>query len=677
MLIFSIIIRSQNVRQVNAPIFVKSYFDIRLLLCYDWRARHEGDSCPLILLNFEHIEDHPAYVAHLSKDAQLYPSAINIELTTYCNLKCIMCAKTSGIPRTPPNRTIEPSVLDKIIRQVLPHISRIDLVGDGEIFLRPDLVIRILEAAQEHKVSVNASTNGVLINKKTAGMLVESSMHDLNISLDAATTGTFRDIRGADFHMVMKNIAGLNEIKSASGSSIPHIHFTMVGMKRNITELPDLMRLAHKYKADSVTLQAMGEFEPVKQESIYLRDKALGQQWYLKAKSVGEELGIKLHLWPEDQFEGRNTSENQNYATRPEANMRKDCYFPWDVPYFATDGSIRPCCAMPSFGNLNEMSFQDIWNGPEYRDLRKTIKSPNPPERCIRCPGRGWYSPIPVRPAVVIGENDPQLGTGWFEKETDSYGDYRWAREKATLFLQNKDAIALSMDLWSSSIALTTKRIRITIDGHPETDVVLDPGQKQQISLKLPLSEKDLRTIEMSGEPWRPVDTIPGSTDARGLTVKFYGANLEGRPAYADFERGVSLAGVEISGTHAISAREIPVTLFWDICPAFRDTARVFLHFYACRGKISSKKLLLNDIKTKLPGKAVRFQADADFIPERFSPELQKHVIHIPIPPDQPRGIYYLVAGLYRDSGSRFRVQKTGLHVYRNGLILDKINLIP
>jgi MoaA/NifB/PqqE/SkfB family radical SAM enzyme len=56
-----------------------------------------------------------------------------------------------------------------------------------------------------------------------------------------------------------------------------------------------------------------------------------------------------------------------------------------------TAGDVVPCCSLfDSMGNLREKSFEEIWRGERYRDLRCAILSPNPHRLCITCTARGW-----------------------------------------------------------------------------------------------------------------------------------------------------------------------------------------------------------------------------------------------------------------------------------------------
>jgi radical SAM protein with 4Fe4S-binding SPASM domain len=63
------------------------------------------------------------------------------------------------------------------------------------------------------------------------------------------------------------------------------------------------------------------------------------------------------------------------------------CLLPWEDTYFASDGKVYPCCIQSEvLGDLNHQSWETIWNGAAYRNLRRTIHSWNPTDVCRHCP---------------------------------------------------------------------------------------------------------------------------------------------------------------------------------------------------------------------------------------------------------------------------------------------------
>jgi MoaA/NifB/PqqE/SkfB family radical SAM enzyme len=59
------------------------------------------------------------------------------------------------------------------------------------------------------------------------------------------------------------------------------------------------------------------------------------------------------------------------------------CHYPWYFLLIDTDGDVRPCCwAVTSWGNLNKLSFEEVWNGEGARTMRQRFINNDIPESC-------------------------------------------------------------------------------------------------------------------------------------------------------------------------------------------------------------------------------------------------------------------------------------------------------
>ncbi|MBN1880003.1 SPASM domain-containing protein [bacterium] len=587
-----------------------------------------------------------------------------------------MCPKTSGVARTPPDRTMSETVLEKIISEVVPHVFRIDLVGDGEILLVPSLILKVLNAAAKQKILVNASTNGVILTEELANMLVRNQLHDLNISLDAAQADTYRAIRGADLDLVLRNIKTLNQVKKKADSLYPRLQFSMVGMKRNIDQLPALVHLAAQYGAQSVMVQAMGEFDPVENESISLRDREHGRQILNKTREIAHREGVTITLWPQGQFD-ENTTSPVNPIPSPDDHVQKDllrikdCDFPWDVPYFATDGSVRPCCAMAPLGNLDQSSFSEIWFGDAYTQLRRQMKSLNPPAECRKCPGRGWYQPVECRSELLPGRDDHQFGTGWFETETYKGENYRWARENAVFFITGKGPGVMEIDIHTVWDIGTTQVIDIQIDEERKHTVTFTFGERRVVYLPVTNSE-NLHSVRISGKGWRPVTTVPGELDPRSLTVMFYGARMRSMGDPVRFSDNIVLRGYSFSATSM--DRTHSITLFWENGSAKTDNLKQFFHVFPDVHHFRSIVFRGFEILRRFDG-TKRFQLDIDFPSPSHSDELMIQQIQLQAPPSWSSGQYPVFMGLIDPRGNRIHPQSRIHSLHRSAIQLGLLEI--
>lgn len=630
------------------------------------------------------LEDHPRYRSHLTNEAQ-YPTAINMELTTKCNLRCIMCPKTAGQPRTTPDRTMDEDIFTKILDEVVPNVFRVDVVGDGEVLLARSLLERLLARCKDCGVLVNICTNGLLLTPTIAEMLINYQLADMNVSMDAATAQTYQSVRGASFSQLLRNLQTLNDLKRAAASEFPRLHFTMVGMAMNIDEFPDLVNLASTLNGASVTLQAMGEFEAVRNQSVYLRDPERGRRAFEQGKKLGAKLGISVGLWPESQFETHATSSEQSSLgpTTPESHLRKDCDFPWDVPYFTTTGDVLPCCAMTPMGTLHQHSFDDIWSGNLYRELRAAIKSANPPERCVTCPGRGWFSPTIAIKALRLGATDRQLGLGWYNAETDSLGKgFRWTRERATIFLAKPETapqVLLTIELGREPHPKACGTGEILAHGQPVGKFYLEGDGPTMIGYEIPWGDADdlIRVDVKPDFTWRPCDLFPNNRDLRRLGVKVYSANLIRTQGVVTFAHSLQFLAFESNKT---PDGNLQVLYVWRCLKPVDQDYAVFVHIVKT-ADVQSYNSVLGKLKRKA-GLTTFVQHDHEPVnglrktSTWQSCEIISESHTVQVPPDLPPADYAVLVGLWSPkTGARLEPIAKSIPIYHRAAQVGLISL--
>src|SRR5687768_6430866 len=182
------------------------------------------------------------------------PRSVQVEVTGSCNLACAMCL-VSYRPRIGRKTGAMCFHTFRSLVDALPELRRVTLQGLGEPLLAPDLE-RMVAYASARGAEVGFNTNGMLLTRDRARRLVEGGLGWLHVSLDGATAETYESIRaGTDFERVCANVAGLLEQRRAAGSESPLVSLVFVAMRRNVAELPALVRLAHELGVQRVFVQ--------------------------------------------------------------------------------------------------------------------------------------------------------------------------------------------------------------------------------------------------------------------------------------------------------------------------------------------------------------------------------------------------------------------------------------
>lgn len=318
-----------------------------------------------------------------------------------CNLRCIMCEEHSphstlqtqrekeGRPRREmPFELIERVVKDAVpmgLREIIPSTM-------GEPLLYDDFD-KILALCEEQSLMMNLTTNGTFPRRgaeEWARRIVPVTS-DVKISWNGASKKTHENIMlGSKWEKVLQNVKtfiGVRDAHAAAGGNRCRVTFQLTFLESNADELADIVRLAISLGVDRVKGHHLwAHFEEIKDQSMR-RNPAAIKRWNLavqEAQKVAAEnkLPNGKSVLLENIFE---LDENASDDLAPGG----PCPFLGQEAWVSALGRFDPCCApdaqrrtLGEFGNLHASDFSEIWNGEEYKDLRKTYRNRN---LCLSC----------------------------------------------------------------------------------------------------------------------------------------------------------------------------------------------------------------------------------------------------------------------------------------------------
>lgn len=324
-------------------------------------------------------------------DPPRLPGHLQLEVTSACNLSCAMCLVSY---RPPVNRTAGamPFALFQRLVDGTPGLRRLTLQGLGEPLLQPHLM-KMVEYAKSRDIEVGFNTNAMLLSRARADQLVALGLDWLHVSLDGATAHTYEKIRsGADFQRVADNLSGLQDSRRKAGTAKPWVRVVFVAMRRNVEELPDLVRLLGDWGVDELHVQGLShDFADTDPAGGYAGIRAFAHAESLehanqqdighifsRARQQAADSGVQLRL------------PNPQSALPRRRPGQPGCSWPWDAAYVTSSGTVQPCCMVMgddrvSMGSLTDADLAEIWGGQAYSDFRSALLTDNPPEVCAGC----------------------------------------------------------------------------------------------------------------------------------------------------------------------------------------------------------------------------------------------------------------------------------------------------
>jgi len=166
------------------------------------------------------------------------------EVTKGCNLRCIHCRATATELSSPTDLATRAAL--NIIDQIAAAANPILVLSGGEPLYRSD-IFQLARYATDKGLRVALATNGTLVTKDVARMIVDAGVRRVSISLDgadAATHDAFRGIPGA-FDAAVQ---GLRNLKALGMST--QINMTIA--RHNAHQLPKVLELARSLGADAL-----------------------------------------------------------------------------------------------------------------------------------------------------------------------------------------------------------------------------------------------------------------------------------------------------------------------------------------------------------------------------------------------------------------------------------------
>ena len=343
------------------------------------------------------------------------PRLVFWEVTKGCNLRCIHCRATATELSSPSDLSTRTAM--GIIDQIAAAANPILVLSGGEPLYRSD-IFQLARYGTDKGLRVALATNGTMVTKEVARMIVESGVKRVSISLDGAdalTHDTFRGIPGA-FEAA---IYGLRNLK-ALGMSL-QINTTIA--RHNARQLPQVLELAKALGADAlhtfllvpvgcgVDIAAEQMVAPEEYEEMlnWFYDQSLEGGIELKATCAphyfrvarqrrvadrrATEAAAKPVPTPEVAYDRRNIGPTEmmlpgstGLGLKPNRNghpaghpsdmnaMTKGCLAGTGVCFISHEGEVFPCGYLPVLaGDLRKQSFAEIWRDSEvFHQLRDT-----------------------------------------------------------------------------------------------------------------------------------------------------------------------------------------------------------------------------------------------------------------------------------------------------------------
>ena len=332
---------------------------------------------------------------------------VYIEPTSRCNLTCRTCIRNAW---EGPQGDMSAETWNRVFEdlQALPTRPDIFFGGFGEPLLLPNIAGMVVQA-KSVAGKIELITNGILLTKERAQDLMDADLDTIWVSVDGATPESYADVRlGAALPEVLENIQRMADMRHETACQ-PEIGISFVAMRRNIADLPTLIRMSTKLGISRFMVTNIFPYtEEMCKEMLYTRSldgvDSTPSHWAPRIDLPRIDLN---EINQEAVFHAMRYRHNVRWNGVTLGQERGRCPFiERGSLSIGWDGSVSPCLALMhnyatylngvrrtvrryTLGNINDSNLKSIWDENEYVAFRKRVAafdfSP-----CTWCGGCSW-----------------------------------------------------------------------------------------------------------------------------------------------------------------------------------------------------------------------------------------------------------------------------------------------
>jgi MoaA/NifB/PqqE/SkfB family radical SAM enzyme len=317
---------------------------------------------------------------------------VYIEPTVSCNLDCITCFRNDW---DQPIGSMSEATFERILAglQEMNPIPNVYFGGIGEPLFHPKTIdwVRRVKALG---VKVELITNGTTLTEKKSRELIDTGLDTLWVSLDGATPDSYADIRiGAELPNILNNLKRFSKMRKPNHFPTPELGIAFVAMKRNIADLPQVIRIGKSLRAK---LFFVSNLQPPTRDLLgeRLYQRTTRDIAYLPAPHL-PKLSLPRMDFDEHTraalFEAFNSQVNVSLAGNNWGGANDVCNFvEQGTMSIAWTGDVSPCWPLMhthrSFlhdkpriskkhviGNVTDRSLLDLWLDPDYLAYREKL----------------------------------------------------------------------------------------------------------------------------------------------------------------------------------------------------------------------------------------------------------------------------------------------------------------
>ena len=323
-----------------------------------------------------------------------------VEPTNKCNLACRTCIRRTW---NEPMGMMSEDVYERVIEglSTMSPPPTVFFGGFGEPLSHPN-IIEMITKAKKLGSEVELITNGTLLTKEMSKKLIKAGLDILWVSIDGASPDSYADIRmGAELPNVLENVAQFrnivkNDITISLCGPVPNattsLGIAFVAMKRNISDLPEVLKLAYDFGAVHFVVSNVIPYTKEMYEEILYKNTVIYAPHPEPLPRVSIPLMDLMECTREPLLQLMQFGKTYTWTGRTSIRVKDRCPFiESGSGAIGWDGGFSPCLSLLHnhtsyyqgrdrysrrwiIGNVNEKRLSELWYDPEHLKFREKVQ---------------------------------------------------------------------------------------------------------------------------------------------------------------------------------------------------------------------------------------------------------------------------------------------------------------
>lgn len=300
-----------------------------------------------------------------------FPLSLEIHPCDCCDLRCRFCAfenKGRG-------EMLSSEIFKSLVKEIITEKQTKSVVfsGGGEPALHPYLPQAINQFANNN-IEVGILTNGVYFSRSLLKSYLKTKW--IRISLNASNKEFYSRISRSSPFAFEGVLEKLQTLSLKRKGEFPTLGISMIVMQGcdNKKDIIKFVQLAAELKIDYVMYRPLVGNPGLKTK----RPENEFRSWQEEVEKRGKKLKIVTNY---------KTFLREKYEQTWQQKIYQNCPVLYDglIGVVLATGDVFPCIPLSnirkdySFGNLNQKSFREIWNGPKRKQVIRRIQIDNCP----------------------------------------------------------------------------------------------------------------------------------------------------------------------------------------------------------------------------------------------------------------------------------------------------------